>query len=472
MAKSLPPVSSDTLLTSRSMYAMWAATVANLAKTPRGLDRPRKELTDVDLAGAVIQDLRKDLVELWEAFTMNRAEVSRYLMDPKKEALVYLLGFHLSNCARTQGVLRRAEQRIGLMTWLRQQPKSLHIEDLGAGTGALSFASLDLLFRDSIKIPCSVELVDKSQAFLDVATHGLQQLNKDMKIVVRRQRLEEYMSRQSRQKEVSSGSEPLVWYQLGYVWNEIAHNPKILQSVLRHLAQGLSQGGRLITVLEPANQDISRTAMQLREELCLMGYKVLYPCPHSDACPMLERSRDWCYSEWQWQMPPLMQKVDKILEIDRQRIGATAFLLASPDVAEALQKFRRTEIKDQAIVVGRPLDAKSARGNFKKFEYLLCGADGLSKQAADMGAERLRGVVWQKLEQVVVSPISKIRPSGTQTIKVIEPNKDMNKNAKAKKSKQASSSKSVGSPAKKKLLDKEKRPKNPKLAKPKQSKPK
>ena len=28
--------------------------------------------------------------------------------------------------------------------------------------------------------------------------------------------------------------------------------------------------------------------MQLREELCQMGYQILYPCSHSDACPMLE----------------------------------------------------------------------------------------------------------------------------------------------------------------------------------------
>ncbi len=247
MSKISRPTNPDTLLTSRRSYSMWAKTVASLAKTPRSLDRPRKDVSDLDLTAAVIPEMRREIIELWEAFTLNRAEVSRYLMDPKKEALTYLLGFHLSNLARTQGILRRAEHRMGLISWLRQQSRSLHIEDLGCGTGALSFATLDLIFRDEKKIPCSIELVDKSRAFLEAAAHGLQQLVPAAEVVTRQQRLDEYLSRESRKGEDASDS--IVWHQLGYVWNEVAHNPKTSQAMLRHLAQGLQHGRRLVTLI-------------------------------------------------------------------------------------------------------------------------------------------------------------------------------------------------------------------------------
>lgn len=417
MAKFSRPTSPDTLLTSKRSYSIWAATVASLARTPRNLDRPRNDVSDLDLTAAVIPEMRKELVELWEAFTLNRSEVSRYLMDPKKEALTYLLGFHLSNLARAQGMLRRSEHHMGLFSWLRQQPRPLHIEDLGCGTGALSLATLDTLMRDEKKVPCSIELVDKSRAFLDAALHGLQQIDPQAKVVTRQQRLDEYLGFESRKTDEANDS--IVWHQLGYVWNEVSHNPKTTQSLLKHLAQGLKQGRRLITLIEPASQDMARGAMQLRDELCQMGYQALYPCPHNGNCPMLERTRDWCYSEWEWQQPLLMEKIDRILDIDRRRIGASAYLFASPDIAMALRTFKNAEgHQGDAIVVGRPLDEKAHRSDTRKFNYLLCtAADGLVKEPTDAGPERLRGVVWERMEKPVVTPVGQTSKAVGKTVR-------------------------------------------------------
>lgn len=423
MAKISRPTNPDTLLTSRRSYSIWAATVASLARTPRNLDRPRKDVSDLDLTAAVIPEMRRDLIELWEAFTLNRSEVSRYLMDPKKEALTYLLGFHLSNLARTQGMLRRTEHRLGLISWLKEQPRPLHIEDLGCGTGALSAATLDLLLRDEKKVPATVELVDKSRAFLDAASTGIQLMDPNAAIVTRQQKLDEYLSRESRKGEELS--EAITWHQLGYVWNEVAHNPKTSQAMLRHLAQGLKQGHRLITLIEPATQDLARAAQQLRDELCAMGYQVLYPCPHSAGCPMLERTRDWCYSEWEWQQPPLMQKIDRILDIDRRRLGASAYVFASPDIVMAL-RMREHKDNPSAVVVGRPLDEKAGRGNTRKFSYLLCTDEGLVKEPVDAGPERLRGVAWQRMEKPKVTPVG-TKPAAPKKSKTVSKSQKVRK---------------------------------------------
>jgi hypothetical protein len=246
------------------------------------------------------------------------------------------------------------------------------------------------LLQQRSQLALAIELVDKNQAFLDVAIHGHKGLlGEEQEIVTRRQKLDEYLSRELTQGPIAGP----VWYQLGYVWNEIVANPRTTQLLLRYLAAGLQQGRRIITLVEPANQDLARGAMELREELLQMGYRVLYPCPHSESCPMLERSRDWCYSEFAWERPPLMRTIDRLLEIDRQRIGCSAYLFVSPDLEQNL--LVRRPGTSQEIVVGRPLLPRG-RDPRRDFDYLLCSPDGLGKKKPESGPELLRGQTWSK----------------------------------------------------------------------------
>lgn len=381
--KSKKPLTGS-LHTSRASYHLWADTVNHFSKLPRNLPKPKDELSNLEKAEALVKEHRSDLVQLWEAFTTERAEVSRYLMDPKREALVYLLGFHLANQARSEGVLQRVEKRSGLFSFLAKRSENLSVSgaelqsiqilDLGCGTGALSLSLVDTLKKEAPRLPLAVELVDKSQAFLDVAAHGIGRLAPGLPLVTRRQKLDEYLSRELHEGPKSGR---WIWYQLGYVWNEISHNPKTSQLLLRFLEAGLSRGQRIISLIEPANQDISRNAQALRDELLNRGYRVLYPCPRQDSCPMLERSRDWCYSEFVWERPPLAKVVDRILKIDRHRIGCSAYVFVSPDVALALEAHRAR--RSEEVVVGRPL-TPSRNQSSREFEYLLCTETGLVKQ--------------------------------------------------------------------------------------------
>ncbi len=369
---------------SRRSYLQWASTVSQLTKTPRSLKKSRKEASDLEIAAALIQDLRADLFQLWQTFTTERADVSRYLMDPKREALVYLLGFHLANQARTLGVLLRLQRRSGLLTRIAEKQSPLHLVDLGCGTGALSLTTAQELLDIDEKLPLSFEFVDKSQNFIEAATLQAQALVSEEAIVARRQKLDDYLSR-----ELTKGpGDGQVWYQIGYLWNEISSSPKTTQLLLRYLEAGLSKGGRIITLIEPANQDFARGTMELRQELIARGYHVLYPCSHNLDCPMLERTRDWCYSEFAWERPPLVRNVDKILEIDRHRIGCAAYVFVSPDMVTSFPQAA------ESVVVGRPLD-KNASIHSRKFSYLLCSEDGLHKAEPQEGLELMRGQTFQ-----------------------------------------------------------------------------
>lgn len=389
-------------LVSHKSYQLWASMVANLAKTPRGLERPRAEYSDLELCGYVLQENREDIIRLWEAFTTDRAEISRYLMEPKREALVYLLGFHLANQARLSGVLDRAEYRHRLLSTVSRAEK-IHLVDIGCGSGALSHQTAQELWSYRSELPISFELVDRSQAFIDMAQKGLALLKADSDVVTRKQKLDDYLSRELR--EAASGE--LVWYQLGYVWNEVKQSPKTSQLLLRYLEQGLEAGPRILTVLEPANQEIARDAMELRDTLTAMGYIALYPCPHSQACPMLERTRDWCYSEFVWDRPPLVKKVDKILKIDRQRIGVAAYVFVSPDVYQELEKARH-----EAVVVGRPVDRQTKNPLHSTKSYLLCQPEpGLTKQKAEKeDIELLRGQFYRAVKKSAKDKADKTDP--------------------------------------------------------------
>lgn len=379
----------ESLISSRN-YKLWAQMVAQTAKTPRGLEKPRAEYSDLEIAGFALSEHREDIIRLWEAFTTDRTEVSRYLMEPKRESLVYLLGFHLANQARLASVLDRTEYRHKLLSQL-SAAEAIHLMDLGCGSGALSLLTAQELWSYREQMEITWEMVDKSAAFIDMAALGIKLLaGEEARPVLRRQKLDEYLSR-----EVANGAKDgLVWYQLGYVWNEVSRHTRTSQLLLRLLNAGLQKGQRVITILEPANQDLAMEAMALRDQLTEMGYVMLYPCPHSMGCPMLEAKRDWCYSEAVWDRPPLVKKVDKILKIDRQRIGVSAYVFVSPDLIESGHVKLGTV---GSVVVGRPVEKASRDPRLEQKSYILCAPEvSLDKVKIGKGTiELLRGQIYR-----------------------------------------------------------------------------
>ena len=101
---------------------------------------------------------------------------------------------------------------------------------------------------------------------------------------------------------------------LGYVWNELQKNPKA-QRKLSEFMMEASTKPCLFLVLEPANQNLARNAMELRDDMCLSGFPLSFQLkPMSNA----RKAKDWCYSESTWKVPTLIADLDKFLEINRQ----------------------------------------------------------------------------------------------------------------------------------------------------------
>ena len=126
---------------------------------------------------------------------------------------------------------------------------------------------------------------------------------------------------------------------------------------------------------EPANQLIARDAMEMRNFLCEIGFNPVYPCVSNAPSPLLERSKDWCYTEGKFQSPT-DEKLDKYIGIDRQDIKTTVFMFVTKPVHDLIHQ------KKAALgVVGRP--AVKAHKKLKQARLLppSCTGSSLEKGA-------------------------------------------------------------------------------------------
>ena len=136
----------------------------------------------------------------------------------------------------------------------------------------------------------------------------------------------------------------------------------------------------LIVLLDSAQQNESRQLMQIRDQALAEGMEVLLPCTHSLACPMLSRSRDWCFSELRLPNNFELHAIDQIMGRKRDHFSTSAYVFwngKAHDV-KAQDQFKDFREKNASAVVGRPLDI-FAKNSFVKKNILLCNQDGIKK---------------------------------------------------------------------------------------------
>lgn len=333
----------------------YISTINKLGRTPRGF--LRSEHSPEAIFKAIFKNSKKTVLEIWEIYTQRREDLSRKLVNNKEAVMAYLFGFHLANMARAHELYERSDKLHG---WRKKLTgKNIRIYDIGCGTAAMSLA---------LGIEGDYILIDSSGPLLDVANilakaHGI-------KAKTSRRNIEDLDLKQFRPTDKKN---TVNIYLLGYVWNELVRNAPARRKILSVFKQHLKNDEScLLFIAEPALDFMSRPAMTLRDELCQMGFIAMYPCPNSAPCPMLERTKDWCYSEGQWSQPPLAKWIDEQLDINRSKHASTLFALSSPALA--------VKPHEQAVVVGRPV-RDSGKDRYKGFfDYLICENGELRKE--------------------------------------------------------------------------------------------
>jgi len=150
---------------------------------------------------------------------------------------------------------------------------SMSLTDVGAGTGAGSWAAADALKLS--KVTC----LEREQAMRSAGSALMQ--NAD----------DEALAGAEWSEFDLTGSGAIVNSDVvlaSYVLNELKEQDRLAAAVKLYEA-----AERLLLIVEPGTPDGWRQLMGIRDRLLAEGAQIVAPCPHMDACPIT--GADWCH---------------------------------------------------------------------------------------------------------------------------------------------------------------------------------
>lgn len=309
----------------------------------------------VSLYGAEVLKIRK-------AYTEERSNIDFSLVQHAKSTFAYLLAFHLPNFSRMYRFLERLDKSTHLKSSLDKQ--NVQIYDIGCGTGAFAQA-FQFYFRKNQNLT----LVDPNKNFLHIAKSILELSFPKI------QNLKTIQCK-AHELEFNSSKMPTVLL-IGNVLNQIKMPRANFELFLRKLTE-LVKNPSLIMMVEPATEKSAKDMMALRNNLVEQGFLPLYPCPHSQICPLTD-TRDRCYSDFALPWLEPMRIIDLKTGLKRQILSGATYCFASPSFPLNLQKKEKI-----AVLVGQPL----SKG--KKIA-LLCTEKGIIDRKNNEKKLRLRG---------------------------------------------------------------------------------
>ncbi len=314
----------------------------------------------------MVASYARDIDGLRKIFNEDRTKINLKLITDKKMVTAYLAGFHLANTMRSLALFERLSERLPKKKlWSNSGIPT--IIDLGCGSGSFSQACVSYFGFEKAK----VILFDHSKVFLDVARSLLAKSSSDLKIEAHRALIADVKLHAHPHGQIVL---------MGYVLNEMSERG--LERLLQNL-KSLVEEKTALVITDPGTETSSRHLMSIRDKLVAMGYISLYPCPHQKPCPLLKRTRDWCYSEF----PPIESKavsiVDKMSRIKRENWHSTAFVFVSPSL-----NLESAGEPTEGTVVGRPLNRET-----KRYDYLVCSENGEAKSVQAAWGKRLRGLL-------------------------------------------------------------------------------
>jgi len=325
------------------------------------------------------KDELSTLKSLWRAYNTNREHLGRLPMSTARMAGPYLLGFHMPNFLRAIALLNRVSEQQKIVF----EQQTIQLFDLGCGTGAASLALCQWLKNQSIpEEQLRVELIDRSKPLVDAAVEQFRSAYPGVKIRTARLSLDDPKTNHILRKSLEIDQKGIAILSMAYVWNEIQKSHRSRSSIEKFLLDcGKSKNPFLLLFLEPAHELSSKSAMKLRDHLAKNGWRWLYPCPRILECPLRNRQRDWCYSEFVCDSPLELRKIERILGIKRTVLGTSGYFAANGAALRILDIQPQTADR---ILVGRPVAGES--------KYLLiCSGAGLEKKQVTSHENLLRG---------------------------------------------------------------------------------
>ena len=175
-------------------------------------------------------------------------------------------------CARAPGTFTAVGRALAQVALMRPRWEPRTVLDLGAGTGAASWAAIDVFgsITDITLVESSAEMISLGRRVSEAADARLANATWVLGDV----------------SEPPAGSWDLVI--ASYVLGELPERQRAA-AVDRWFD---ATGGELV-VVEPGSRDGFQIVLAVRDRLIERGAPITAPCPHDGPCPM--RDGDWCH---------------------------------------------------------------------------------------------------------------------------------------------------------------------------------
>lgn len=248
----------------------------------------------------LIEKARPFVQALSDRFTIARERAPEPYSDDPAARAAYGLFFFPQTFARAQCVLAECG-------WPPPAAPSLNILDLGAGTGAASFAALAMLGAR----PARLAAIDRSASALDT----LGRLFAECRALWPGAALETCCGELSDVSGPSDESDKSDFQLIlcSFALNELAEQDPAFDpgQWLRRQIRRLAPGG-MIALIEPALKSCAERIEVLRDRVAAEGWgRIVAPCPHHAPCPMRAEGRFWCHEVRRWAPPPLAERINR-----------------------------------------------------------------------------------------------------------------------------------------------------------------
>jgi hypothetical protein len=236
---------------------------------------------------------------------------------------------------------------------LRPVPAStgpIHVVDVGAGSGASALAWAFGGSTSPAPTPVQLTLVEQSPKALELARRLLQRLPAHVQVQARTGGL----------TTVSTINEA-THISAAFVVGELPPSLDV-EAALRRVAPSAST----TVLVDAGDHPRARRLQTLRDTLRERDDVVIHgPCPHRDACPALQRERDWCHDRVEKRLPERLARFARLVGRDDALMSLSWLSLGRGPGAAARQG------EDGLVVVG------VARQEKGRVRLPVCGPRGL-----------------------------------------------------------------------------------------------